>query len=375
MKTASPDSSCIRYVPNPSESAPPALPAEARSSELEVPSSEFKVQGSASQLPAPPALAPVLLRDGRPGLRALVQIEAREPVLDRIENPNSKIKNTTPPAVLDFIASDDTLDRYGESLVPAGWRLDNYRRNPVFQNAHQYGDIIFTLGKALVTEVREVAGHDGRVRPALYQRIEFAVEANPLARIAYALYQGKFLNAVSVGFIPLRWEDGESAVGRVVLNAPKKAPEVCHEINCSPVAVPSRLIEDNQPCFGYGAIRDGAGDLRASHSPGRTSNCRRRYLEMELLEVSAVGIPANPAALQLGLEAGSIAKADVRDVLELLRALFDSKLKAQPSASSSQRFRSNPAGVTTNTSALGVNANEAQLLRLARVLRELLRCA
>jgi len=87
---------------------------------------------------------------------------------------------------------------------------------------------------------------------------------------------------------------------------------------------------------------------------------------MELLEVSAVGIPANPSALQLGLQAGAIAKTDVRDVLDLLRALFDSK---------SKQFRSNPAGVATNTSAVGVNANEAQLLRLARALRELLRRA
>src|SRR5438445_7524866 len=36
-------------------------------------------------------------------------------------------------------------------------------------------------------------------------RSQFATEANPMARIAYALYKGKFLNAVSVGFIPLRW--------------------------------------------------------------------------------------------------------------------------------------------------------------------------
>jgi hypothetical protein len=32
--------------------------------------------------------------------------------------------------------------------------LENYLRNPVFQNSHQYGDILFTLGKALVTEIR-----------------------------------------------------------------------------------------------------------------------------------------------------------------------------------------------------------------------------
>src|SRR5690349_9291639 len=136
----------------------------------------------------------VTLNDGRPGLRGGIQVEVREP---SDHQPSTISSQPT----LAFTASDETLDRYGEIISASGWRLDNYRRNPVFQNAHQYGDVIFTLGKALSTEVR-----DGR----LTQRIEFATEVNPMARIAYGLYKGKFLNAVSVGFIPLRWVNGDS---------------------------------------------------------------------------------------------------------------------------------------------------------------------
>src|SRR5439155_4180793 len=108
---------------------------------------------------------------------------------------------STPAPILDLIASSEALDRYNEIIMASGWRLENYRRNPVFQNAHQYGDVIFTLGKALITEVRG---------DRLFQRIEFATDVNPMARIAYGLYKGKFLNAVSVGFIPLKWEDASS---------------------------------------------------------------------------------------------------------------------------------------------------------------------
>jgi len=169
------------------------------------------------------------------------------------------------PATLDFVASTATLDRYHEVIEPAGWRLDSYRRNPVFQNAHNYGDILFTLGKALATEVRAVNGGQ-----ALCQRIQFAVEVNPVARIAYGLYKGRFLNAVSVGFIPLRWEDPPS------------------------------------PC-GSGA---------ASPAP------RRRYLEQELLEVSAVAIPANPDALALGVKSGAVSKNDLEAAVDLLRGLL-----------------------------------------------------
>jgi Caudovirus prohead serine protease len=264
-------------------------------------------QESNPPLPTPPASAPpaltefgprlVELCDGRPGLRAGLQFQAQLP-------PAPAGASNPAPAIIDVIASTDRLDRYEETIAPGGWRLDNYRRNPVFQNAHQYGDILFTLGKALVTEVRELAGADGRPRPALFQRIEFAVEVNPLARVAYGLYQGRFLNAVSVGFIPLRWENG--------------GPEA-----------------------GY----------------------RRRYLEQELLEVSAVGIPANPEALQLGLKAGAVAKADLVELWELLRGLVNPAQK---------NLGSNTAGVGTDTSALGAGANGAQLLRLARALRQLL---
>ena len=180
-----------------------------------------------------PDLVP--LHDSRPGLRAMLQVEVREAAASPVGEGGAG----SGAATLDFIASTATLDRYHEVIEPAGWRLESYRRNPVFQNAHNYGDILFTLGKALCTEVRTVNGG-----PALFQRIQFATEVNPVARIAYGLYKGGFLNAVSVGFIPLRWEDGGAERGA--------------ERGASP---------------------------------------RRRYLEQELLEVSAVAIPANPDAL------------------------------------------------------------------------------
>jgi len=140
--------------------------------------------------------------------------------------------------------------------------LDSYRRNPVFQNAHNYGDVIFTLGKAVSTEVRAVGAGQ-----ALCQRIQFATEVNPIARIAYGLYKGGFLNAVSVGFIPLRWEDGGT---------------------------------------------------NATNGTNGGATPRRRYLEQELLEVSAVAIPANPDALALGVKSGAVARSDLQETLELL---------------------------------------------------------
>ena len=209
------------------------------------------------------------LHDSRPGVRALVEVQVREA-------GGQGTDGAAGCSALDFIASTATLDRYREVIEPAGWRLDAYRRNPVFQNAHNYGDILFTLGKALVTEVRAVNGGQ-----ALCQRIEFATEVNPVARIAYGLYRGGFLNAVSVGFIPVKWEEPDG--------------------------------------------RSGTGEGPAP---------RRRYLEQELLEVSAVAIPANPDALALGLRSGAVEKGDLRATLELLRQLGGEPVRGEGPAGS-----------------------------------------
>jgi hypothetical protein len=165
------------------------------------------------------------------------------------------------------------LDRYGEIISPAGWNLETYRRNPVFQNSHQYGNIIFTLGKALVTEVRQ---------GTLFQRIQFAVDANPIAKIAHALYSGGFLKAVSVGFIPIRWED---------------APD---------------------------------SSSSSSSPPSEVRQVRRRYLEQELLEVSAVAIPANPNALALALKSGALEKSDLQNTMDLLRQALPAPAGSDP---------------------------------------------
>src|SRR3954470_24082464 len=92
------------------------------------------------------------LAGNQSGIRSVITTEVRE----------SEIQNRD---VLDFISSDQTLDRYDEIITASGWKLENYQRNPVFQNSHQYEDVIHTLGRAIITEVR--AGK-------LYQQIQFA---------------------------------------------------------------------------------------------------------------------------------------------------------------------------------------------------------
>jgi hypothetical protein len=278
------------------------------------------------------------LSDGRPGIRAAMRVDIRD-VSPRDPQPGGSAPADTAAPILEFVASDETLDRYGEMIRATGWRLENYRRNPVFQNAHQYGDIIFTLGRALSTEIRSLPSTvNNQLSTCLYQRVEFATAVNPMARIAYGLYRGKFLNAVSVGFIPLRWQDPNGVdhqAGRGVRAAPPGPGVVAPE--------PAAARE-------LAAPEQGGGGLVA---PKRSGGGRppRIYLEQELLEVSAVAIPANPGALALAVKSGAVEKSDLKDTLDLLRQVTF----AAPAQS---------AGRASET---------RSLLSLARTLRNLLR--
>lgn len=192
----------------------------------------------------------IILSSGQAGLRSTLPVCASD------TTPPATAGQPTPTLPLvDFIASDATLDRAHEVIVPEGWHLENYRRNPVFQNAHHYDNILFTLGRATEVEVR-----GGR----LWLRVQFASHINPLARMAYELYRSGFLRAVSVGFIPLRWENGNE------------------------------------------------------HTPWR-----RRFLEQDLIEVSAVPVPANPNALALAAKSGALTRSDLLTLQELLRQTLE----------------------------------------------------
>jgi HK97 family phage prohead protease len=186
----------------------------------------------------------VTLSTGKPGLRSHLKVKV-------------SIPTDAEGDCIDMKASDETLDRYEEVIRADGWDLTNYNLNPVVQNSHQYGDILFTIGKALRTEVQ-----DG----ALVQRWQFATDVNPIAKIAYGLYKGGYLNASSVGFIPLEWTNGNK------------------------VGEPSRT-----------------------------------YTKSELLEVSAVSIPANPNALVMGLKSGAIAQGDLKEMAALLKQFCNEK--------------------------------------------------
>lgn len=98
---------------------------------------------------------------------------------------------------LEAVFSADNVDRHGEKVYQ-NFDLKNFKNNPVLLNSHDYSDATQVIGKITPISVK-----DG----VLQGKIKFAVSENPKAKVIFDLYAGGFLNAFSIGFIPLEFDD------------------------------------------------------------------------------------------------------------------------------------------------------------------------
>jgi hypothetical protein len=98
---------------------------------------------------------------------------------------------------LDAIFSSDNVDRHLE-VVEQNFDLKAFKKNPVLLNSHNYGDATEVIGKISPIGVKE-----GK----LQGKVKFAVNENPKAKIIFDLYAGGFLNAFSIGFMPLEMDE------------------------------------------------------------------------------------------------------------------------------------------------------------------------
>ncbi len=96
---------------------------------------------------------------------------------------------------LRFIISNGSLDRDHDTIASDGWELANYRKNPVVLWAHSHSSP--PIGKANAILIED---------DALIAEAEFTgPDLNAFGDMIFKLYQGGFMRAVSVGFMPLEW--------------------------------------------------------------------------------------------------------------------------------------------------------------------------
>ena len=110
-----------------------------------------------------------------------------------------------------FIISKEVVDRDGDILRASGCDLTNYLKNKVFLGFHNSRD--FPLGKT-----EDIWIEADSVKAIVYFPTVEELSTNPeqasekakLTDFCYHCYKTGMLNAVSVGFIPLEWVETEN---------------------------------------------------------------------------------------------------------------------------------------------------------------------
>lgn len=94
-----------------------------------------------------------------------------------------------------YCYSDNSVDRYGDTIDAQGWDLAAYLANPVALWAHDSCSPPVGRGANVAVEGNRLMGDIEYADPEIYG----------FADTIYRLCLGGYVNAVSVGFIPLEW--------------------------------------------------------------------------------------------------------------------------------------------------------------------------
>ena len=102
-----------------------------------------------------------------------------------------------------FAVSKNSVDRDNDTIKQTGWTLDNFKKNPVVPFGHNYKDL--PVAKSLTIDI---------VKNQLVSVAEFvSKEIYPFADTVYQMIKGGFLNATSVGFKALAYEQNDERGG------------------------------------------------------------------------------------------------------------------------------------------------------------------
>ena len=167
--------------------------------------------------------------------------------------------------VIEFISSTENVrDRDGDIIAVDGWDLSNFRKNPLVLFGHQYDKP--AVGKVISSRITDNALRQKVkfIGPDVANEQEYSdwPEWLKFADLLYQLYSKGYMQAVSVGFSPVEFEYADEEDANV------------------------------------------------------------NFLKQELLELSLVTIPSNPAALQAAGIKGKD-KQLIKDYLNKAKSLID----------------------------------------------------
>lgn len=183
----------------------------------------------------------------------------------RTLNPTVKVLDAA-RGLVEYVASDETLDSYREIIRVNGWRFTHFQKNAPFVDSHNYASIDCLLGKVL----------DARVENRqLVETVQWAIDVptNQLAQLGWRMTEAGYLRAVSVGFFPVKM------VSKYDARSPDLRDAWLQQLQ------DLGITEENAP--------------------------RAIYIEQEQVELSACVLGANPNALAKAYKAGVATDADL----------------------------------------------------------------
>lgn len=114
------------------------------------------------------------------------------------------IERAADDAPVSFIASTPQPDRYGDTIDQTGWVTDAFEKNPVLLWAHSHDTPPVGSVGELVQSADKLECRDIQFTPP---------EMHAFGAQVGAMVRAKFLNTVSVGFLPIEWEQRLSPEG------------------------------------------------------------------------------------------------------------------------------------------------------------------
>lgn len=175
-------------------------------------------------------------------------------------HPEVKVLSAS-EGIVEYVASDESVDAQGEIVLTKGWRFNRFRKNAPFLDSHRGATIGDQLGVVLSGVVE-----GGQ----LIEQVKWAIDVpeNDLARLGFSMTDKGYLKAVSVGF------DTVQAVKR------------------GEMGWKAAIADNHIP-------------------PEKAAKAVKIFLEQEQLELSAVVIGSNPNALVKAYEEGAVSEEEL----------------------------------------------------------------
>lgn len=203
--------------------------------------------------------------------------------------------------LVEFIITDESVDRYSDTIKVDGWETEDYEANPVVLWAHSHYDP--PVGKAITLDL-------DKKKKQVRSITEFTPrDLSAFGYMVYQMYVQRYLHAVSVGFLPKEytWVSHDTDAERARKGGIDFLKQSLLEYSAVPVpANPNALAVARSAGIDTAPLKAWAEQvLDESSSRNLSDDARRR---MEVLRTAAA-----PSGRALIIEVGELKEMSVKD--------------------------------------------------------------